>query len=159
MRLRFNHRYKLPFVTVIVTFFTLIGCDYVDIGGAFTSQHTINERFSEKDSLPAQTFDQTVDPNNFSFLIMSDCHYYKENSHHISNAAKDSRFNDISFIYINGDNVQSGQQYQYDYMMEDIHSINIPVYAGIGNHDLYNDGYELFKNISGEQCLSCILAV
>ncbi len=149
MRLRFNRLSKLPFVTAIGIIMTLIGCDYVDWGGMFTSQHTINERFAEKDSLPAQSFDQTVDPNNFSFLMMSDCHYYKENSHHISNAAKDSRFSDISFIYINGDNVQSGQQYQYDYMMEDINSINIPVYAGIGNHDLYNGGYELFKKYFG----------
>ncbi|MBR3731661.1 MAG: metallophosphoesterase [Spirochaetales bacterium] len=161
MRLRFNHMplchaellpsrmMLIRFTAVIGIIISLVSCDYVDFSGTFTAQSTVDKRFAELDSLPQTTFDQTIDPNDYSFLIMSDCHYYKENSHHISNAAADSRFSNVDFIYINGDNVQSGQQYQYDYLLEDINSIDIPVYAGLGNHDVYNGGYELFKKYFG----------
>lgn len=143
--------YKLfrMYIATCFIFCSLISCDYVDIFGFISGQDTINFRMRELNSLPETKFDLTIDTENFSFLVISDCHYYKENFGYIKSISEDSRFADISFLILNGDNVQSGQQYQYDYLLEDIKTFGKPIYAVLGNHDTYNDGYPLFKKYFG----------
>ena len=86
--------------------FLFLGCNYVDIGGLFYSSD-VNTRFNEKDTLKNFTA-PTVNPDDFSFLVITDTHYYKEQTNYLKEIDLKKIEWNISFLVINGDLVQNG---------------------------------------------------
>lgn len=142
-----NWIFKIFLTAVILS---AVSCGFVDVLGVISSRsQNVRERFIDKDNLPVILPPDVADNSNFSFLVISDLHYYEGDENYFKDISDDVRFNDISFIVVCGDVAQSGLRYQYDYLAEDLKNINVPAYYVIGNHDLYNNGYDEWRNILG----------
>lgn len=141
----------LNFKIIVLLIFVLSGCDsdYVDFSGFFSSKSDVDSRFDDKDNLNEVNPPEIFDVNNFSFLVITDTHYYQNNPEYLKNISNDIKFKDISFLIICGDIVQSGLKKQYSYLREDMTNLSIPIYFVIGNHDLYNDGYIVYREEIG----------
>lgn len=142
-----NWIFKTALVTIILA---AVSCAYVDVFGIISSRsQNVRERFIDKDNLPVILQPNVADKSNFSFLVISDLHYYDGDEKYFEDISADNKYNDVSFIVVCGDVAQSGLKHQYDYLTEDLKNVNVPVYYVIGNHDLYNNGYEEWRNILG----------
>ncbi|HOJ63036.1 MAG TPA: metallophosphoesterase [Spirochaetota bacterium] len=140
MRLKFK-------ILFLVIFF--LSCDYFDPSGFFCTV-SIDERFKENQKLPPINPPSLINDKEFSFLLITDTHYYKEQLNYIKDIeAKKDEFK-IDFIIINGDIVQSGLKSQYELAKEDFKNSSIPIYTTIGNHDIYNNGYIFYKEYFGK---------
>lgn len=141
MRLKFK---------ILLSFLLLFStCDFFD-PSAFFYTVSVDERFKESKSLPSKSSPLLTDNKNFSFLVITDTHYYKEQLNYIKDI--DSKKNElkIDFIVVNGDIVQSGLKSQYELAKEDFEKTSLPIYTTIGNHDMYNNGYILYKKYFGK---------
>ncbi|HOV15757.1 MAG TPA: metallophosphoesterase, partial [Spirochaetota bacterium] len=137
----------MKLILIISIVILLFSCDYVDISGLFNSSK-IEERFNEKDTLK-NFLSPSVNPDDYSFLVIADPHYYKTQPNFIKYIdAKKSDWN-ISFIVINGDLVQNGSKESYDLYLDDTKNSALPIYPVIGNHDIYFNGYEIYKKLIG----------
>ncbi|OHD14762.1 MAG: hypothetical protein A2086_07045 [Spirochaetes bacterium GWD1_27_9] len=137
---------KLRFFSLILLVF--VSCDFIDFGGMFVSSQ-IDDRFREKDSLKNFNPPQITDTNNFSFLVISDTHYYKTQLNYIKDIENNKNNWNISFIVINGDIVQNGLKEAFNLVKEDIAQTTLPIYPVIGNHDVYFNGFDTYKEVFG----------
>ena len=126
----------------------MTGCDYVNLWG-FLSSSPVDDRFKQKDSLKNYNPPVITDQNNFSFLVISDTHYYNSQPYYIKSIDANKTTWDLSFVIIAGDIVQAGMQDQFDLAAADFATTTLPVYPVIGNHDLFNNGFEIYRNVFG----------
>jgi 3',5'-cyclic AMP phosphodiesterase CpdA len=139
-------RFIRPFVLVLILLFT--GCDYFDFWGAIASS-PVDERFKEKDRLKGFDPPASIDPDNFNFMVITDLHYYNTQLDIIKNINANRASWNLSFIVVDGDIVQDGLKKNYDLATEDFATTALPIYTVIGNHDLYNNGFEIYKKVFG----------
>lgn len=135
---------------LLLTLFILLvnSCDYIDPLGLLYSSD-VNSRFKLKDSLSSFSAPPVSDSNNFTFLVISDVHYdNKQLSYLKSLEAARSKYG-FEFVIINGDIVQAGYRYSFDLVKEDAAHLSVPYYPVIGNHDIYNGGFRLYKEEFG----------
>ncbi len=142
-----NWIFKIVLFAVILF---AVSCEYVEFLGIVSSRsQNVRERFIDKDNLPVILPPYVADTSNFSFLVIAYLHYYDVDEKYFKDISADDRFDEISFIVVCGDVAQSGLKHQYDYLLEDLKNVNVPVYYVIGNHDLYNNGYAEWRSILG----------
>jgi 3',5'-cyclic AMP phosphodiesterase CpdA len=125
-----------------------ISCGYVDIGGIFYSSY-INDRFREKADLKAFPTPDVSDDNNFSFLIITDLHYYDKQPHYFEEINDHTSDWKYSFVVIMGDIAQNGYQSAFNLAKKDISTSIKPVLPIPGNHDIYNNGWPIYKKEFG----------
>lgn len=138
---------KLKFKILFLIIFFLC-CDYFDPTG-FLYTINVDERFKENQSLKEIKSPSISNTKEFSFLVICDTHYYKHQLNYIKDIENKKDYFKIDFIIVNGDIVQSGLENQYILAKEDFNNSSIPIYTTIGNHDIYNNGYNFYKKYFG----------
>lgn len=142
-------RYTLIKFFFLILFVLLINsCDFVDVGGIFFSSD-VNARFKVKDSLKNFSAPSVADSSNFSFLVLSDVHYDREQPSYLKKVEAIRATYGIEFVIIAGDIVQAGLQHSFDLFKADAAHLSIPYYPLVGNHDIYNGGFSLYKEEFG----------
>ena len=116
----------------------------------FTSEDndkTNENDFVEDDDL--QSFDE------INFLIVTDLHFGGKKSRQESLFFNSIKNRKIDFIFILGDLVDTGFEDNYEESESFVKKIkskllqpDIPFYVLLGNHDLYQDGYDYWKELS-----------
>ncbi len=132
----------------ILFLFFILSCDYFDPSGFFYTV-SVDQRFRENETLNNIKPPSLSNNKNFSFIVITDTHYYKEQLNYIKDIENRKNELNIDFIIVNGDIVQSGLKSQYDLAKEDFNNSSIPIYTTIGNHDIYNNGYLFYKEYFG----------
>jgi 3',5'-cyclic AMP phosphodiesterase CpdA len=135
-------------IILILTFFFLNSCDWFDLTGVVSSSDVEN-RFNERDELKNYYPPNIPDTNNFSFIVISDPHYQSTQPGYIKEIDDNKTAWNTSFIVVDGDITQNGLQEAYNLADNDFTSTTLPIYPVIGNHDLYNDGFEIYKKLFG----------
>jgi 3',5'-cyclic AMP phosphodiesterase CpdA len=144
MRLKQNNM----IVLILAFIFLLSGCDYIDLGGVFSSSD-VDNRFDKNDSLKDYNAPTLADVNNYSFIVITDTHYYNAQLGYFEDIEKHKNNWGISFIVVTGDLIQNGKKEAYDLIKADIKKTSLPFYPVIGNHDIYNDGFKYYKKYFG----------
>jgi len=136
----------------------VIGCDFVDLGGLFAS-HELNERLGQKNDFKyfesgAINEDGTTSasynarnmlfPDEFSFIIMTDTHIEDGNTKDVEKIIDvineingNAQKLDVKFVAILGDISQNGAEKDIIAATKFMHSLPVPCYPVIGNHDVY----------------------
>jgi len=133
-------------LSLAILCFTM-GCDFVDLAGLFVS-HELNERLEAKDNF--YYFDNekfktsasfgarnTVFPDDFSFIIMTDTHVENGDTKDVEKIKTAIKDYDAKFVAILGDITQNGAEKDIIAVAEFMHSLPVPCYPVLGNHDVY----------------------
>jgi 3',5'-cyclic AMP phosphodiesterase CpdA len=136
---------KIIFLLIIAL---SLSCEYFDFGGMFASSE-VNTRFEAKDSLKNFYAPSITDTNNFKFIVISDTHYTDSPKNYIKYIEDNKNVWGVSFIVVTGDITNNGFQTSFDTAENEFSETSLPVYPVIGNHDLYNSGFDIYKNVFG----------
>jgi 3',5'-cyclic AMP phosphodiesterase CpdA len=144
-------------ITVLAALLLLVmavSCDFIDLGGFFLADSDVDDRFdwSRKQPPPPPV---TVTGNTFSFLAVTDTHYYRQTDSqpHFAELAAAVEGGDL-FLVVDGDLMQSGSADSHQLCLSDIQSVGLPFYPAVGNHDIYNDGWNLYRSTFGPSVYS-----
>lgn len=143
MRIPSKSRHAPPIAIVLAAICALSSCD-VDLLGFFASASEPDGRFAESRSMP-QPADVAPLTDDFSFIFVSDLHI-EGGSHSYLRGLRD-RLDGASFIVVGGDITQNGRKVDVDRFIAEAAALGVPVYATIGNHDVYSGGWESTRAI------------
>ncbi|MDH4263599.1 MAG: metallophosphoesterase [Spirochaetia bacterium] len=113
----------------------------------------VNRRFHESLALPQPSPISIVDPNNFSFIHITDLHVVNGKNPHLT-AFGSRLISTDAFIIASGDLTDNGQQGDFAAYGKIMKSFGIPYFSGIGNHDLWFGGWDSFKTLVGPSVYS-----
>ncbi len=138
---------------IILSAFYLVSCKADPKG--LVSSSDVDKRFEDSSSLPVK---ENVEPltDEFSFIVVADTHVYHGNASKLTalkerlNQDKADGKND-KFLIACGDISQRGDVEDFQ-AFRDVWEPEFPVYATLGNHDLYFDGWHNYKGIFGKSC-------
>lgn len=148
-------------ILLISLIICLSGCSMgVDFLGFFSSESSPDERFDERSSLPhhSEIYRQNSGllqnaPASYSFTVISDVHIDGSSDNRLRDfiqreIAPPSGNSDL-FILDCGDSTQSGTSEQIQNYKNSLDSSGLPWFQSIGNHDLYFEGWNNYRNILG----------
>ncbi len=152
---------RLIFNYLLILFLFFINCsNEPDLSGylpGLVNSSNVEDRFSERGSLNGFTAPAIADTNNFSFVVMTDTHYDRSQLGYFKYIEDHKAEWGISFIVVTGDLVQNGDKFSYQLLKDDIAKITLPVYPAIGNHDIYNNGFDYYKKYFGRTVYRIII--
>lgn len=130
----------------------LSGCDpgtYVDYL-TLDDADKVTDRFNESASGHAKPliFPET-DSDSFTFLWTSDMHITRDKSDNFDKLAYYADKVNASLMLHSGDCVDDGDEKEFQKWTRRAEVMPVPVFTAIGNHDLYNDGWDEFKRYIG----------
>jgi predicted phosphodiesterase len=100
-----------------------------------------------------------VNPDSFRFAVLTDLHFGDADTADLSWFRSEAMKLGVGFICVLGDITHDGLAAEYAQGRARLDALDIPYYATIGNHDLYqNDGWEQFKTKFGPSCYSVVVA-
>ena len=134
---------------IAILFLFITSCEYLDLCSIANSD-TIDFRFNENKNYSSHPNPIISNPENFSFLVVSDTHYYKEKFGYGKRLDKLRQDYNADFLIINGDISQSGLEKQFNLFLDDMKDYNGIIYPVLGNHDVYNNGNKVFGKLLGQ---------
>ena len=143
----FSHIKKLLSITITISF--IISCEYLDLC-SIVNADTVDSRFDENKNYSKHSNPTINNSKNFSFLVISDTHYYKENFGYGKRLDKLRQDYNADFLIVNGDISQSGLEKQFNLFLDDMTDYNGIIYPVLGNHDIYNNGNKIFGKLLGQ---------
>lgn len=117
---------------------------------SIANSDTIDFRFNENKNYSSHPNPIISNPENFSFLVVSDTHYYKEKFGYGKRLDKLRQDYNADFLIINGDISQSGLEKQFNLFLDDMKDYNGIIYPVLGNHDVCNNGNKVFGKLLGQ---------
>lgn len=142
--------YKCLFLFIIL--FVIFGCNVDGTGLVYSSR--VNARFSEKNSLANFAQPPVPSTTDYNFLIIADTHYYDTQPNYFKEIEANRVTWDISFVIVLGDISQCGYESSFQLAKSDFENTSIPVYPIVGNHDMFNNGFDKYKKIFGRSVYS-----
>lgn len=133
----------------IILFLFITSCEYLDLCSSVNSE-TIDFRFDDNKKYSKHPNPTINDSENFSFLIVSDTHYYKKSFRYGKRLDKLRQDYNAAFLIVNGDISQSGLEKQFNLFLDDMKDYNGIIYPVLGNHDVYNNGNKIFGKLLGQ---------
>ena len=129
------------------------GCDPGEFFDYLTNQEDsrVNDRFHESRSGHAKplTF-PTASSNQFSFLWVSDMHIASGKSDNIDTLGAYAKDYNPAFVLHSGDCADHGYGEEFQKWNERVGQyLPCPMFTALGNHDIYNDGWDKFKKYIG----------
>jgi Icc protein len=142
---------RLPAV-VLTTALFFCTCDLGDLDFTQAFRHPSTERrVQESLELPVPE-PPAVDPDSFSFALFGDIHVNLNAGlrHRLGWLREEVADRGIGFVVVLGDLADQGLEAEFSAVRVALDSLGVPVYATVGNHDLYQaDGWESFKDYFG----------
>ena len=129
-------------ITPIIPIFLFIGM--VVSGEANSSDITVDERFSLSMSMESPYKDTLKNVYQYSFAFCGDPHMQEEGDGGFPELDAAIRSDIISFVIFGGDLTFLGKADEYKNFMDHANSLTVPSYPALGNHDLYNGGWESY---------------
>jgi len=117
--------------------------------------YDVAHRFQESMNMSAPLPAPIPDPNNFSFIHITDLHYIDGANRHIPALTPKLAASD-AFIIASGDLTDGGQRADFNAWRADSVALGIPVFSAAGNHDLWNQGWDHFKTVLGPSVYSIV---
>lgn len=125
----------------------LAGCE----SGFFDEEIAVDERFHESragharpPALPAD------DPESFRFVWCSDLHVTSFGDHALDKIGQFADRTGARLVLHSGDLVDQGLAREYDrFELLVSRYVNVPFISAVGNHDLYNGGWDRFRRRVG----------
>ncbi len=116
------------------------------------NKNTVDDRY--EDSVSGNTkmlqLPPVKNPQHFSFLWCTDMHIRVDRRDYLDKLGGFARRADASFIIHTGDLADHGLEEEFDhFLVEANKKLSIPFYSALGNHDLYGDGWDTFKEKMG----------
>lgn len=127
----------------------VLSCEYLD-ALAIVGTDSADNRFEDNKKYFAHSAPEIKEPENFSFLVVSDVHYYKENPQFGKKLDKLRQKHNAEFLIVNGDISQSGLEKQFNTFSDDMKNYNGNIYPVLGNHDVYHNGSKTFGKLLGK---------
>jgi len=98
-----------------------------------------------------------IDPEHFSFLWLTDMHIRSDREDNFDQLGNYSNELGASFILTSGDLTDDGSGDNLDYLLSQEETyLNVPLYSALGNHDLYSNGWERFRDNIGPSVTSFV---
>lgn len=144
-----NIFYIIKKILILISLSTLISCDYFDFYSIIGSE-SADKRFKENENYSNHPTPQIKDTNNFSFLVISDTHYYKNNWNFGKRLNVLRQQYNAEFLIVNGDISQSGREKEFNLFLNDMKNYDGIIYPVLGNHDVYNNGSQVFGKLLGK---------
>ncbi|MCG8569870.1 MAG: metallophosphoesterase [Spirochaetes bacterium] len=137
---------KLFYKRLILSFafLLIIQCD---MGLYYFSN--VNQRFEHKNDFDDYSIPDLSNNSNFYFLVISDTHYQYNQKNYLKKIASIQKKYQIEFVIINGDIVNNGWSRQYQLVDDDRAHLAVSLYPVLGNHDIYNRGFQYFVKYFG----------
>ncbi len=112
----------------------------------------VGDRFQE--SIDGKTkpivLPRVKDPRHFSFLWLTDMHIRPDKKDYFDKLGNFATKSHASFVITSGDITDEGTSEDYDEVVfKAKQNLPVPLYSALGNHDLYNDGWDEFKDNIG----------
>ena len=107
----------------IILFLFITSCEYLDLCSIVNSE-TIDFRFDDNKKYSKHPNPTINDSENFSFLIVSDTHYYKKSFGYGKRLDKLRQDYNAAFLIVNGDISQSGLEKQFNLFLDDMKDYN-----------------------------------
>jgi|GEM_PF-748080 len=139
-------------------FFLSCGEGGFEPGTIFNAFETsVKGRFDESVSGKTKPLNPPMvnDENNFGFLWITDPHIRSDRRDYFGKLGMFADRNNVGFIVCSGDLSDNGTRENFNYVNY-LTSVNltVPFYSALGNHDLYGDGWEAFKELIGPSVVS-----
>lgn len=134
---------------LIVFQLLIVSCEYLDIL-AIAGTDTADSRFEDNKNYFEHSPPEIKDVEHFSFFVVSDMHYYNNNSKFGEKLDKLRQKYNAEFLIINGDISQSGLKKQFNLFLDDMKNYNGTFYPVLGNHDTFHNGSKTFGNLLGK---------
>jgi len=131
--------------------FTLSGCKN-DFLGIFGSSD-LSIRWQARNTF---NFLEPADMNitlgdTYSFIVLNDTHIHNGDTRGLEKL-KNVIDSDVKFVVFNGDITQNGKQKDLREFMRIARSLGVPCYPVMGNHDIYNHNWPVWKALIGSTC-------
>ncbi len=127
----------------IIVLVSLLGC---------VSKTFYDQRFQDSNSLtPPVTSVSVPDSQNYTFAIVGDLHIGNQDTTRFQQILSMASSEGDSFIVLLGDNVDQGDQADFQAFQAALSSssFNNKAVIAIGNHDIFNDGWTYYKQVVG----------
>jgi len=126
------------------------GAGGLDPSDLMTSGNSdVDSRFEDSKDGKGKPIDlqAPTDPQHFSFLWIGDLHERANSEDFLMELGNAASNMNAGFIVGIGDLTDSGEDDDYDYLLfRKSDYLSVPLYSAIGNHDLFSDGYEDFRD-------------
>jgi 3',5'-cyclic AMP phosphodiesterase CpdA len=126
-------KFKIVFFSTL-SFFFLMNC----------SPYDVNRRFHESLALTQPAATSPVNPDNFSFIHITDIHVVNKTNRHLSALSSRLVSSDV-FIIASGDLTDTGKHDDFIAYRNLMNNTGLPYYSAIGNHDLFSNGWDDYK--------------
>lgn len=142
-------RYRLIFIfSILFTSCELI--DYHPYDGRVTSDTNINKNNIEKIQRSCDHKD------TIRFAMMGDSQrWYDETALFVNHI---NAMGNIDFVIHGGDISDFGLKKEFEWVHDIMKKLTVPYFAIIGNHDVIGNGYQVYREMYGEQNFSFIIA-
>ncbi len=137
----------------------LCACDVLDWTQAFGHPST-GQRVQESLAMPVPE-PPAVNPDSFCLALFGDIHVDRNEGfeHRLDWLRDEVADRGIDFAVVLGDLADHGFRDEFDAARAGLDSLGVPVYATLGNHDLYQaDGWESFKDDFGSATYAVTVA-
>lgn len=152
-RLRTAARLSGLLLLAVVLLLAAGSCRY-GLDELFGRPSPVDERVGDT-SVPAPAPPIVGDPDNYVFLATADAHFEAAADPPAAAAfAALAAVRGAAFVIVAGDVVDSGLPAQYARYAAWVSSLGVPVFSAVGNHDLYNSGWESFRTRVGRSFYS-----
>lgn len=130
-----------------------VSCRY-GLDELFGRPSPVDERVLDT-SVPAPVPPVVGDPDNYVFVATADTHFLEAADPPAAAAfAGLVSARGAAFVIVAGDLVDTGLPAEYARYAAWASSLGVPVYAAVGNHDLYNSGWSSFRAVVGRSFYS-----
>jgi len=145
-----NQIKKPAHVAFIIFYFICLACCNIDPSGIVTS-NDLDERLEYKDKfIYLNSADLKRDfGTNYSFIVLTDIHIEDGNTRGYEKLKDAINRNNIEFIVVIGDITQYGSENDLKKFIDITDSFGVPCYPVVGNHDIYFDGWSVWKKYIG----------
>lgn len=130
----------------------LSGCRRFDaISWISRERFDVDRRFREStEELAAPLPPRAIDPDAWSALLVSDFHFYDEEvNDSVARIEAYLREQPFDLLFQLGDLADAGWPLEYATSCAALDGLGVPVYAVLGNHDVFHEGWSSFRDYLG----------